>query len=253
MNASKGILISVGTLVVAATVGPFATRAEAQIPSNGVFYGCIRLDRDQDESRNVRLVAQDEPCRHNETRVQWSMTGPAGPVGPQGIAGPTGAQGIAGPTGAHGATGPAGPAGAAGATGANGVTGPAGPQGPTGATGPQGPKGDNGGTGPTGPAGPKFFARMNADGTIVTASDNMDPNPNFTGKFNNSTGQYQVRFFADISQCVPVSTLHSDGSAGTIVGFTTNGFTSSSQVSVHLFAPNGTPINAPYDVVVTCP
>src|SRR5258706_15807441 len=136
MNASKGILISVGTLVVAATVGPFATRAEAQIPSNGVFYGCIRLDRDQDESRHVRLVAQDEPCRHNETRVQWSMTGPAGPVGPQGIAGPTGAQGIAGPTGAHGATGPAGPGGAAGATGANGangVTGPAGPQGPTGA------------------------------------------------------------------------------------------------------------------------
>jgi hypothetical protein len=94
---------------------------------------------------------------------------------------------------------------------------------------------------------------MAADGSVLASSSNIDPNPNFTGKFNNSTGKYQVRFFADISGCAPVSTLHTDGSQGQIVGFTTTGFTSSSQVAVHIYDAGGGEINAAFDVIVVCP
>ena len=124
------------------------------------------------------------------------------------------------------------------------MAGPQGVAGPTGATG---------ATGAAGNAGPKFFARMAADGTVIVSSPNVDPNPNFTGKFSNSTGKYQVRFFADISGCVPVSNIHTDGSQGQIVGFTTTGFTSSSQVAVHIYDAAGGEINATYDVIVVCP
>jgi hypothetical protein len=58
-----------------------------------------------------------------------TITGPAGPSGPQGDAGPQG------PTGSTGPQGPAGP------TGATGSTGPQGPTGPQGTTGPQGLRG----------------------------------------------------------------------------------------------------------------
>src|SRR5580765_8297549 len=95
----------------------------AQIPTNGVFYACVRLDKGADEGRLARLVAADEPCKQKETRVQWSVIGPQGPQGPTGA---TGAPGLPGQRGATGATG---------STGAPGATGAAGP---TGATGPQG-------------------------------------------------------------------------------------------------------------------
>ena len=114
------------TLVLIANV----REVSAQIPTNGVFYACVRLDKDADEGRLARLVAADEPCKQKETRVQWSVIGPQGPQGPTGATGGQGLQGLPGQPGATGATGSIGP---------TGVTGPAGATGPTGVTGPQGP------------------------------------------------------------------------------------------------------------------
>jgi hypothetical protein len=83
--------------------------AQAQIPSNGVYYACVRLDRDGDEGRLVRLVGASEACRRNETKISWNQQGAAGPQGPAGVAGPAGA---AGPKGDKGAAGDPGAAGA---------------------------------------------------------------------------------------------------------------------------------------------
>src|SRR5262249_61161685 len=90
--------------------------------------------------------------------------------------------------------------------------------GPTGAIGPTGPQGAAGAS--------THFARMNADGTLGTFSSQVNTNPAFTGKVAATTGQYLIAFSTNVSACVPVSTLHSDGVAGAIVGFSTNGVTS---------------------------
>lgn len=104
-------------------------------------------------------------CRNNiypcnpPARLCSVITGPRGPVGPQGIPGPRGFNGLRGPQGVPGPVGPQGPAGATGPqgpqglTGATGATGAVGPQGPAGAIGPQGPQGETGAVGPQGPAG----------------------------------------------------------------------------------------------------
>jgi hypothetical protein len=101
--------------------------ASAQIPSaQGTFYACVKVDKDEDEARLVRLVAEDEPCSKHETRVQWSAVGPQGPQGPQGATGASGiqgSQGVVGPTGPQGAIGATGATGSTGATGATGATG----------------------------------------------------------------------------------------------------------------------------------
>ena len=76
----------------------------AQIPTNGVFYACVRLDKGADEGRLARLVAADEPCKQKETRVQWSVIGPQGPQGPTGATGAPGLPGQRGDTGATGST-----------------------------------------------------------------------------------------------------------------------------------------------------
>ena len=83
----------------------------------GVLEACINGG-----NGGMRLVDAAEVCHNNETRVSWSITGPAGPAGPAGPVGPTGDTGSAGPTGATGATGATGPAG---------PSGPAGPPGPS--------------------------------------------------------------------------------------------------------------------------
>ncbi len=107
------------------------------------------------------------------------VTGPMGPVGPQGIPGIPGPMGATGPQGIQGIQGVRGPIGPTGSQGIQGVTGPMGPQGvqgmqgpmgPTGPqgipgirgiqgikgdTGPQGEKGEQGLQGLQGPAGPK--------------------------------------------------------------------------------------------------
>ena len=80
------------------------------------------------------------PC--NPPARLCSVSGPRGPVGPQGIPGPRGFNGLRGPQGVPGPVGPQGPQGETG------------PQGPAGATGPQGPQGLTGATGAVGPQGP---------------------------------------------------------------------------------------------------
>jgi len=130
--------------------------------SDGVVTACAG------PNGQLRVVAAASQCRPSEIPMQWSITGPQGPVGPQGPAGPPGPAGPAGPpgpAGPAGPTGPAGPAGPPGAMGPRGETGPAGPQGdpgppgPQGDPGPPGPKGEPGAEGPQGaqgPAGPGF-------------------------------------------------------------------------------------------------
>lgn len=97
--------------------------AEAQIPSNNVFYACIRLDRDGDEGKLVRLVAESERCERREQRVKWNVQGPEGPRGPQGP------QGLPGVPGQQGQQGPQGAPGQQGLAGTTGSSGPQGPQG----------------------------------------------------------------------------------------------------------------------------
>ena len=113
----------------------------AQAPT--VIYACVKTDgvHDADDGRLVRIVDATQPCKPNETRLYWNLTGPQGPAGPTG------------PMGPQGATGPQGPAGASGAQGVKGDTGQNGSQGPAGPTGAQGVKGDTGGIGATGPTG----------------------------------------------------------------------------------------------------
>jgi hypothetical protein len=75
-------------LVFVVTLGVFAERAAAQIPSaDGVFYACVRPADDGDQARLVRLVSANEPCRRTETRVHWNVTGPQGPPGTNGTNG----------------------------------------------------------------------------------------------------------------------------------------------------------------------
>ena len=71
----------------------------------------------EDHTGALRVVADGQSCRPNETAIEWNQQGPQGPIGP---AGP---QGEAGPAGPEGPTGPPGP---------DGEEGPAGPQGPPG-------------------------------------------------------------------------------------------------------------------------
>jgi hypothetical protein len=148
--------------VFVAALSAWAAPAAAQIPApGGEFFACIRIDRDNDEGRLMRLVAPGEACRRNETKVHWNVAGPQGPQGPIGPAGPkgaTGPQGLPGKDGAAGTQGPTGATGPTGAQGPMGVTGPTGPQGPTGATGATGPQGP---PGPAGGAAPQFGTNTN--------------------------------------------------------------------------------------------
>jgi hypothetical protein len=94
---------------------------EPQIPSpDGVFYACVRLDRDGDEGRLARLVGADESCRPREVRVQWNQSGPQGP---QGVPGARGIQGEPGIQGEQGIQGPAGHDGKDGSQGPQGRPG----------------------------------------------------------------------------------------------------------------------------------
>jgi hypothetical protein len=58
-----------------------------------VIYGCY-----QKHGGELRIVANNHSCRHNEISVSWNKTGPqgpAGPTGPMGAAGPAGTQPLA--------------------------------------------------------------------------------------------------------------------------------------------------------------
>jgi hypothetical protein len=135
IKLTRRSIITCISVIACAVLVPIAMRA-ATTP--GVLEACVNPG-----NGNMRLVDSSTPCHNNESRVSWSITGPAGPPGPTGPTGPTG------PIGSAGATGPAGPTGPIGSAGA---TGPAGPTGATGTTGPAGP------AGPPGPSsgGPPF-------------------------------------------------------------------------------------------------
>jgi hypothetical protein len=116
--------------------------AYATIPaSDGTINGCYRTAAGDNQGQ-LRIVDNGSSCRSNETAIQFSQQGIAGPAGPTG---PTGATGPTGPVG------PVGPQGGKGDTGAAGATGPQGPQGDPGG------KGDTGATGATGPQARKVI------------------------------------------------------------------------------------------------
>ena len=116
--------------------------AYASIPaSDGTINGCYRTAAGDNQGQ-LRIVDTGSSCRSNETAIQFSQQGIAGPAGPTG---PTGATGPTGPVG------PVGPQGGKGDTGAAGATGPQGPQGDPGG------KGDTGATGATGPQARKVI------------------------------------------------------------------------------------------------
>ncbi len=70
-------------------------------------HSCVKPDG------SLRIVSPTTACKSNETALDWSITGPQGPIGPQG---PTGAQGPEGPQGPQGPQGPEGPQEPAGVT-----------------------------------------------------------------------------------------------------------------------------------------
>src|SRR5688572_20513425 len=93
------VLVSPSAVAAALILGAVPATVQAQIPSNGEIHACLRLDRDNDESRTFRVVSADEPCRRREVRVRWNVVGPQGPQGPQGLPGPPGAAGQDGENG----------------------------------------------------------------------------------------------------------------------------------------------------------
>ena len=72
-------------------------RVIASSPSPGVLEACVNPG-----NGNLRLIDPGAACHNNETRVSWSVEGPAGPAVP---AGPAGPQGATGATGADGVSG----------------------------------------------------------------------------------------------------------------------------------------------------
>lgn len=80
------VLVSAGISAVAFAI------AHATIPDgNGVIHGCYR-----NSEGNLRVVNDPTSCRHDETALSWSQTGPQGPQGPIGAPGPQGPQGVPG-------------------------------------------------------------------------------------------------------------------------------------------------------------
>ena len=83
----RSVIVCISVIACAVLV-PIAMRAAS---SPDPLEACVNPGNGM-----MRLVDSSTPCRNNESRVSWNITGPTGPTGP---------------TGATGATGPAGPAG----------------------------------------------------------------------------------------------------------------------------------------------
>ena len=49
-----------------------------------------------------------------------------------------------------------------------------------------------------------------------------------------------------------MTNLHTDGAVGTVFGYTSTGFTNSTQVAIHAYHTDGTPQNATVDLIVMC-
>ncbi len=77
----------------------------ATIPdAAGIIHGCYNATNGSQRIIDTSL----QSCKTNEVPIQWSQTGPPGPVGAQG---PQGPQGSPGPQGPQGSPGPQGPPG----------------------------------------------------------------------------------------------------------------------------------------------
>jgi len=74
------LLVGVGLLVT-----PIARLAA---DSSTVLEACVNPG-----NGDLRLVESGQACHNNENRVEWNVTGPAGPPGPQGSPGPQGPPG----------------------------------------------------------------------------------------------------------------------------------------------------------------
>jgi hypothetical protein len=90
LMAPKNLIwVVLGSAAVGAAV--FAT-AHAAIPdSNGVIHSCYR-----NSDGSLRVVDDPTSCKHDETALSWSQTGPQGPQGSVGAQGPQGPQGVPG-------------------------------------------------------------------------------------------------------------------------------------------------------------
>jgi hypothetical protein len=153
--------------------------AIAQTDTTNVITGCVAAN-----SGNVRIVASDEACKGNETRLTWNQRGPAGSDGNtvrNGTGAPPAMVGVDGDfyidTGANTIYGPK----------ANGAW-PAAGVGLVGPTGPQGPQGAQGPIGQTGPAG---TARAWGEWNESSGSLIHSPSPNVT-VVKTDTGYYCV-------------------------------------------------------------
>jgi hypothetical protein len=101
----------------------------------------------------------------------------------------------------------------------NGRRGKRGPTGPKGPTGDKGPAGDKGATGDRGQQGPPGFlgnapwAVVNGDGTLARGSQAGVSSSRL------STGNYEVDFPFDVTQCAYVATLGNQAAGNPAVGF----------------------------------
>jgi hypothetical protein len=123
---------------------------------------------------------------------------------------------------------------------------PAGPQGPQGATGPAGAAGP---TGPTGPAGSvtKLTAVVNSSGSIARSQGT-------TSAGRTATGQYEVIFNQNVTQCTYNATLGNPASgvppAGSIVVASRSGQVNG--VFVGTYNATGTATDRSFHLVVVC-
>jgi hypothetical protein len=238
--------LAVATAVLAAGGGI----AYAALPSGEAIHGCV-----QKSSGQLRVIdPASDSCKSQESAVDWSVTGPAGSQGPAGPQGPAGAKGDKGDPGQAGAAGAPGAKGDAGIQGPTGPTGPKGDKGDRGDVGRPGQQGLKGDPGPQGPATPQYFARLDADGTVLASSDTVLHNPSYTGKFTfaGSVGEYQVQFDRDVSDCAPVASVHTRLFHAEEAAFATVSFSSTTQAAVEVFEPDGTPVNRGFDLIVEC-
>src|SRR4051812_28167275 len=90
--------------------------------------------------------------------------------------------------------------------------------------GPSGPPGEPGTPGTPGADAIKLFASIAADGSVINSSSTVLADQ-FTGKFNNSTGAYQVHFSRFVTGCVATASAHADGAFDSAPAFATVGFT----------------------------
>jgi hypothetical protein len=95
-------VVMTGVVVVVAILG--ANLASAQ--SGEVYHACVNYS-----SGTIKMIAGDEECNTNWTKIDWNQIGPQGRAGPQGMKGDTGDVGPAGLKGDTGDLGPAGPMG----------------------------------------------------------------------------------------------------------------------------------------------